>query len=199
MAVVDFQAICEVIGIDALKYVMRRVSESKEDDVAEPYAVVDYEKYSKLHHAIRELYGSASHGILNRIGRLTFRHFVEEQAGEMSAISIALRLMPLRARKIFILKVIAHSLSESNHHETVYLQENNGLLHLIDMNSPACHGISAGEPVCWHTVGFIEEALQWATSREFRVEEISCQAQGMPVCVFAVAKEPNQSLHLAWR
>ncbi len=188
-----------MIGGDALRYVLRRVSEGQEDDIAEPYALVDYQKYSKLHHAIRELYGPASHGILNRIGRLTFRHFVEEQAGQMSAISIALRLMPLRARKIFILKVIAHSLSESNHHETVCLQEDNGRLQLIDMNSPACQGISSSEPVCWHTVGFIEEALRWATSQEFRVEEISCQAQGMPVCVFAIAKEPDQPLHLAWR
>jgi len=199
MAVIDFRAICEVIGNDALRCVLRRVSKGQENDIAEPYAVVEYEKYSKIHQAIRDLYGPASHGILNRIGRLTFRHFVEEQAGQMSAISIALRLMPLRARKIFILKVIAHSLSESNHHETVYLQEDDGLLHLIDMNSPACHGISADEPVCWHTVGFVEEALQWATSQEFRVEEISCQAQGMSVCVFAIAKEPNQPLHLAWR
>jgi len=200
MVVVDFQDISEVIGIDALRYVIHRVClEHEEDDFVEPYAAVENDYYSRLHSAIRDLYGQASHGILNRIGRITFRHFVEEQAGQMSAISIALRLMPLRARKIFILRVIARTLNGGNQQETVYLQEDEGLLNLIDTSSPACHGISADEPICWHTVGFIEEALQWATCREFKVEEVSCQAQGVPVCTFAIAKEPTPLLYLTWR
>jgi len=200
MAVVDIRAISTVIGADALKHVWQQASGGQaEQNITEPYVIVEYDKYSRLHLAIRELYGPASHGILNRIGRLTFRHFLEEQAGQMSAVGIALRLMPLRAREIFILRVIAYSLSESSRQETVCLQEDDGLLNLIDMDSPACYGISSDEPVCWHTVGFIEEALRWATSQEFKVEEVSCQAQGRPVCVFAVASEPNQLLYLNWR
>ena len=197
-AVVDAQAIREVIGVDALRRVLHHVHVEQEGNVVPgPYFVLGYRDYAQIHEAIRDLYGQASHGILNRIGRITLRHFVEAQADQMSAISIALRLMPLQARKIFILRVVARSMSESGHHDTVYLREDEGRLMLIDTNSPACHGVSADAPICWHTIGFIEEALQWATARDFKVEEVSCRAQGDPVCTFAVAREPGVPLHLA--
>lgn len=197
-AVVDAQAIREVMGVDVLRRVLHYVYVEQEGNVVPgPYLVLGYRDYAQIHEAIRDIYGQASHGILNRIGRITFRHFVGEQVDQMSAIGIALRLMPLQARKIFILRVVARTMSESNHHDTAYLREGEGRLMLIDTNSPACHSVSAKAPICWHTIGFIEEALQWATARDFKVEEVSCRAQGNTVCTFAIAREPGVPLHVA--
>ena len=139
-AVVDAQAIREVIGVDALRRVLHHVCVEQGGSVVPgPYFVLGYRDYAQIHETIRDLYGQASHGILNRIGRITLRHFVEAQADQMSAISIALRLMPLQARKIFILRVVARSMSESGRHDTVYLREDEGRLLLVDTDSPACH------------------------------------------------------------
>ena len=196
--IVSAQAIREVIGTDALRRILHHVYvDQGADPSADSDFVLGYHDYAHIHQAIRELYGQASHGILNRIGRITFRHFVEEQVNQMAAISIALRLMPIRARKIFILRVVARSMSGDHHHDTVYLREDEGRLAVIDTNGLACHGITSEEAICWHTVGFLEEALQWATGREFKVEETSCRAKGDPTCTFAVAREPSLPLNLA--
>jgi len=195
---VSAQAVREVIGADALRRILHHVFVGRGGSPG-PSAefVLGYHDYAQIHRGIRELYGQASHGILNRIGRITFRHFVEEQVNQMAAISIALRLMPIRARKIFILRVVARSMSGDNHHDSVFLREDEGRLAVVDTNGLACHGVSSDEPICWHTVGFLEESLQWATGREFKVEETSCRAKGDPTCTFAIAREPSPPLNLA--
>ena len=196
--VVSAQAIREVIGADALRRILHHVYvEQGSNTRPGSDFVLGYHDYAQIHKAIRELYGQACHGILNRIGRITFRHFVEEQVNQMAAIGIALRLMPIRARKIFILRVVARSMSGDYHHDTVYLREDEGRLAVIDTNSIACHGITSDESICWHTVGFLEESLQWATGREFKVEETCCRAKGDPTCTFAIAREPSPPLNLA--
>ena len=195
-ATVSEQAVREVIGADALRRILHHVFVGQGGSPGSEL-VLGYHDYAQIHRGIRELYGQASHGILNRIGRITFRHYVEGQVNQMAAISIALRLMPVRARKIFILRVVARSMSGDNHHDSVFLREDEGRLSVIDTNSLACHGVSADEPICWHTVGFLEESLQWATGREFKVEETSCRAKGDPTCTFAIAREPSPPLNLA--
>jgi predicted hydrocarbon binding protein len=196
--IVDVQAIREALGMRDWQTVLSNAQlELAPDVLSGCYFVLSYQAYARLYTAIRELYGHASHGILNRIGRIAFRHFVETQSEHMAAISIALRLMPLQARKIFILRVVARTLSENNAYQPARLDEDNGQLTLVDPESPACNGVVSDHPICWHTVGFLEEALRWATAQEFRVEEISCRAQGGVVCTFAIAREPNTPLSLA--
>lgn len=196
--IVDVQAIREVLGMGDWQTVLSNADlELAPDALSAFYSVLSHQAYARLYTAIRELYGQASHGILNRIGRIAFRHFVEAQSEHMAAISIALRLMPLQARKIFILRVVARTLSENNAYQPVRMEEDDGRLALIDVESPACNEVVTDHPICWHSVGFLEEALRWATAQEFKVEETSCRAQGDGACTFAVAREPNTPLSLA--
>ena len=196
--VVDVGAIVEVVGLEDLQALLRAARIKRQSaDRSEPYLILSRRAYARLLRAIRQAYGPASRGILNRIGRIAFRHFVEERAEDMAAISIALRLMPLQARKVFILRVVARTLNEQNQRDAVHLEEEKGRLMLVSDECSTCQHITSDEPVCWHSVGFIEEALQWATGQEFRVEETACRAQGHPACHFVVAREPNAQLNLA--
>ena len=128
----------EVIGTDALRRILHHVyvdqGKGHEPGFRLRAGVSRLCPYSPSNP--RGSTGRASHGILNRIGRITFRHFVEEQINQMAAIGIALRLMPIRARKIFILRVVARSMSGDHHHDTVYLREDQGRLAVIRYEQP---------------------------------------------------------------
>jgi predicted hydrocarbon binding protein len=46
------------------------------------------------------------------------------------------------------------------------------------------------KPACFVTVGVLQEAMLWATGKNFKAEEVACISNGASACVYRVPKQP---------
>ena len=145
---------------------------------------------ASINHQVRRLNVPVHHAhlvrMLQRIGRASFRYGVEEQAALMGVAGVALKVMSQRARVKFILTRVAKALMEVNEETCIEVEETPEGFVFVDMFCALCYGRQAEEPVCHLLVGSIDEAVKWATGKEYEVREIECRAMGGDACRFLV-------------
>ncbi len=182
-------AIGQVMGQQGLKVVLREagleryVDELPPDDLEQDVSTVDY---ATLNQAVEEFYGRAGKGMLQRIGRASFRYGVEEQATLMGVAGAAIKLMPQKTRIKFILTQMAKSLMDVNQDTTIEVQETPQGFVFADLTCGVCCCRKAEHPICHLYIGSISEAVKWATGQEYEVREIECRATGAEACRFLV-------------
>ena len=182
-------AIGQVMGERGLKIVLREagleryVDELPPDDLEQDVSTVDY---AALNQAVEEFYGRAGKGMLQRIGRASFRYGVEEQATLMGVAGAAIKLMPQKTRIKFILTQMAKSLMNVNQDTTIEVQETSQGFVFADSTCGVCCCRKAEHPICHLYIGSISEAVKWATGQEYEVREIECRATGAEACCFLV-------------
>jgi predicted hydrocarbon binding protein len=57
---------------------------------------------------------------------------------------------------------------------------------VVDHASPAAQAQTADEPICFVTLGMIQECLYWAVGQVHDVEERACRALGNSQCEFKI-------------
>jgi len=182
-------AIGQVMGQQGLKVVLREagleryVDELPPNDLEQDVSTVDY---AALNQAVEEFYGRAGKGMLQRIGRASFRYGVEEQATLMGVAGAAIKLMPQKTRIKFILTQMAKSLMDVNQDTTIEVQETPQGFVFADFSCGVCCCRKAEHPICHLYIGSISEAVKWATGQEYDVREIECRATGAEACRFLV-------------
>lgn len=182
-------AIGQVMGQRGLKVVLREagleryVDELPPNDLEQDVSTVDY---AALNQAVEEFYGRAGKGMLQRIGRASFRYGVEEQATLMGVAGAAIKLMPQKTRIKFILTQMAKSLMDVNQDTTIEVQETPQGFVFADFTCGVCCCRKAEHPICHLYIGSISEAVKWATGQEYEVREIECRATGAEACRFLV-------------
>ena len=182
-------AIGQVMGQQGLKIVLRQagleryVDELPPDDLEQDVSTVDY---AALNQAVEEFYGRAGKGMLQRIGRASFRYGVEEQATLMGVAGAAMKLMPQKTRIKFILTQMAKSLMDVNQDTHIEIQETPQGFVFADFTCGVCCCRNADHPICHLYIGSISEAVKWATGQEYEVREIECRATGAEACRFLV-------------
>jgi len=182
-------AIGQVMGQQGLKIVLRQagleryVDELPPDDLEQDVSTVDY---AALNQAVEEFYGRAGKGMLQRIGRASFRYGVEEQATLMGVAGAAMKLMPQKTRIKFILTQMAKSLMDVNQDTHIQVQETPQGFVFADFTCGVCCCRNAEHPICHLYIGSISEAVKWATGQEYEVREIECRATGAEACRFLV-------------
>jgi len=182
-------AIGQVMGQQGLKVVLREagleryVDELPPNDLEQDVSTVDY---AALNQAVEEFYGRAGKGMLQRIGRASFRYGVEEQATLMGVAGAAIKLMPQKTRIKFILTQMAKSLMDVNQDTTIEVQETPQGFVFADFTCGVCCCRKAEHPICHLYIGSISEAVKWATGQEYEVREIECRATGVEACRFLV-------------
>jgi bacteriochlorophyll 4-vinyl reductase len=182
-------AIGQVMGERGLKVVLREagleryVDELPPNDLEQDVSTVDY---AALNQAVEEFYGRAGKGMLQRIGRASFRYGVEEQATLMGVAGAAMKLMPQKTRIKFILTQMAKSLMDVNQDTSIEVQETPQGFVFADFTCGVCCCRKAEHPICHLYIGSISEAVKWATGQEYEVREIECRATGAEACRFLV-------------
>ena len=182
-------AIGQVMGERGLKIVLRQagleryVDELPPNDLEQDVSTVDY---AALNQAVEEFYGRAGKGMLQRIGRASFRYGVEEQATLMGVAGAAIKLMPQKTRIKFILTQMAKSLMDVNQDTHIEIQESPQGFVFADFTCGVCCCRKAEHPICHLYIGSISEAVKWATGQEYEVREIECRATGAEACRFLV-------------
>ncbi len=183
-------AIGEVMGERGLRVVLHQADLARYADELPPNDLeqgIPTIEYAALNQAVEEFYGRAGKGMLQRIGRASFRYGVEEQALLMGVAGTALKLMPQKTRIKFILTQMAKSLMDVNDETYIEVLETPTGFVLADFTCGVCCCRQAEHPICHLYVGSISEAVKWATGRDYEVREIECRALGQEACRFLVA------------
>jgi predicted hydrocarbon binding protein len=154
-------------------------------DLADPRAVSRYtsqsaaETYARVQKAMRIYYGRGACGTLVRIGRLLWARLLEAASISERTTAQFIRTLPPALRRKAALELLARFMREKPIGAAV--RTLNVDLMLVDQASASCLGQSEVSPVCYVTLGLIQENLFWATARDHDIEEVSCRAGGVTV------------------
>lgn len=142
------------------------------------------EVYAGLQSAMRTYYGHGARGTLLRIGSKLWERVLNDAALGVRAQSALVRGLPASMRCKPALDLLARVLSYKQGDITAHTLDLDFLF--VDHVSPATLGQKNSMPICYVTQGLIREALYWAVSREFDIEETSCRAVGHNNCEFKI-------------
>ena len=184
-------AIREVMGESGLKVVLRQVGLERYVEQLPPNDTeqgVATTEYAALNQAVEEFYGRAGKGMLQRIGRASFRYGIEEQAALMGVVGTGLKLMPQKTRIKFILSQMAKSLMSVNEVTHIEIQETPEGFVFADSTCGVCCCRKADRPICHLYIGSLSEAVKWAAGQDYEVREIECRALGAEACRFLVVE-----------
>ena len=188
-----FAAMAEVMGDNGLKSVLRmgkleRYIDSVPPNNTEPG--VKFSEYGAAQQAIEDFYGPrGARAILVRIGRALFRYTLEEQPAVLGLAGLALKALPMGARVKLILQKIVGSANDTMNMPS-HLEETDDAYVFVAEDSPSRWRPDRSKPGCYVTIGTYQEALRWATGKNFKIVEMSCMSTGDDACRFHIYKEP---------
>ena len=182
----------EVLGTNGLHAVLR-ASDLERYVAAPPPNDLEHgilaREYAQLNAAIEEFTGRAGKGMLQRIGRSSFRWGIQEQSAVMGLAGIALKALPNRLRKRAVLLAIRKGLMDAVEFGSVDVGEENGVLVFTDYACTICHTRHSETPICHLYKGTLGEAMVYATGkdyRDFEIVETHCRAMGHDYCRFEI-------------
>lgn len=188
-----FAAMAEVMGDNGLKSVLRMgkleryIGNSPPNDTE---LGVKFSEYGAAQQAIEDFYGPrGARAILVRIGRALFRYTLQEQPAVLGLAGLALKALPRGARVKLILQKIVTAANE-NMNMPSHLEETDEAYIFIAKDSPSRWRTARSKPGCYVTIGTYQEALRWATGKNFKIVEVTCLAAGDDACRFRIYKEP---------
>lgn len=152
----------------------------------------DFAYMSALNQALEEMYGPrGGRGLQLRLGRVLFAEGLANFGALVGASDLAFKVLPLNAKLKAGLPAVA-KVFDSLSDQTSYVTDPGGDHYLYNIGRCSmCWERHTEHTVCFIAAGIIEEALRWVSGgRTFRVDEISCIAQGDETCTYAVYKEP---------
>ena len=152
----------------------------------------DFSVVSTLALNLEEKYGvRGGRGFSQRIGRAAFPKFLKSFGALVGAEAIKSQPIPFQSKVRKNLVSIAKIFSEMSD-QLVTLDESEFSYTYTIHRCSNCWGRAQEiRPVCYLQLGFIQEALRWASGgKEFRVHESKCLAMGDNVCEFTIKKAP---------
>jgi len=190
-----FLAVEEVMGEKGMNAMLnaaglqRFIGNYPPDNLADEVPISDYAAVVK---AIEDFYGPrGSKAFLLRIGRATFNYTIEEQPTLIGLAGVALKLFPLPLKVKTTLASCAKGMTETLH-EPCHLEDAGDAYLIIKEECGTCHGRTADKPMCHSTTGALQQALKWATGKEFDIVEIECRATGAATCTWRINKKPRE-------
>lgn len=188
-----FAAMAEVMGDNGLKSVLRMGKLERYIGNFPPNDTelgIKFSEYGAAQQAIEDFYGSrGARAILVRIGRALFRYTLQEQPAVLGLAGLALKALPRGARVKLILQKIVTAAND-NMNMPSHLEENDEAYIFIAKDSPSRWRPARSKPGCYVTIGTYQEALRWATGKNFKIVEVTCLAAGDDTCRFRIYKEP---------
>lgn len=186
-------AMKDVMGDKGVTAILRSVGLTKFVDNLPPNNLdpgVNFSDYTRLNVAIEEFYGRAAKGMLQRIGRVTFKYGLKEnQAAFMAAKTFLLLKKP--AEKLeFILARLARGFTEQANEPTTFQRDTQGDTWMLSIaECAACWQRHDPHCICSVNVGFLEEACAWAVGSSIHVEETNCRGRGDSACEYRITIE----------
>ncbi len=182
-------AIQDVMGTSGLATILRQAGLQRyanslppNDQAPGPHAA----EYAALLQAIENYYGRGARGTLTRIGYAAFGRLVASRQAAASLSRGLWQVLPPASRKLEALRWYARQAATRRGQITVHQDDQH--IQVVDQDSDATFGRERATPLCWVTLGEIQEALKWGTGLEFEAAEMTCRAKGDAVCRFEVGE-----------
>jgi predicted hydrocarbon binding protein len=147
---------------------------------------------SHLQAALESAYGPrAGRGLALRIGRACFKYGLREFGPELGLTDLAFRLLPLQPKLKTGTDAFA-ALFNTYTDQKVRLESDERYIYWLMERCPLCWERQAEGPCCHLAVGFLHEALFWASGgRHFDVEEKQCIAGVDGACTIQIDRIPT--------
>ena len=129
--------------------------------------------------------------ILLRAGRNSLKHFRDTNKALSALAGAAFKLLPTDAKIKLVLSRSAKIAEELLHAPHRTYDDADGFYVEIDA-CPYCAGNQSDHGICYFPIGFYGEALRWATSETYPVDEVECIAAGAPHCRIRIGRQPEQ-------
>jgi predicted hydrocarbon binding protein len=149
-----------------------------------PSPAYQVSEFAALQKSIRDYYGQGARGILNRAGHQVWHTMIREASPVQKVKLLLARLLPIPTRCRVALELLVTTLRLQD--SQITLQKSDKEWILTDTSSISTYGQTAENPICWLTLGEIQEALAWAGRGTCDVEEIACLAAGSETCKFRI-------------
>ncbi|MFQ5575560.1 MAG: hypothetical protein ACE5G8_01085 [Anaerolineae bacterium] len=153
---------------------------------------VPFSLYGKVQQAIEDFYGPrGSRAILIRVGRALFRYSLHEQSALLGFASLALKALPMNARmKLILGKIVDAGTKELS--MPGEMSENNDSFVITRTACPCQFRERDAKmgPCDQVTIGTFQEALKWATGKNFKVTQTKSLNTGDSIDEFLVSKTP---------
>jgi predicted hydrocarbon binding protein len=142
--------------------------------------------------AVEDFYGPrGARAMLIRIGRATFRYSLKEQPAILGLKGLALKALPTGARMKLVLENLTSAANKTVNLKA-HLREEPDAYYYVNEICPCRWRPKHDKPACYTTVGVLQEAMQWATGKNFKVAEVACISNGASACVYRIPKEPME-------
>jgi predicted hydrocarbon binding protein len=146
--------------------------------------------YGAAQQAVEDFYGPrGARAMLIRIGRATFRYTLQEQPAILGLAGLALKALPMGTRMKVVLENITNAANRDVNLKA-HLREEPDAYYYVNEECPCRWRPKHPQPACFVTVGVLQEAMLWATSKNFKVEELACISNGASACVYRIPKQP---------
>lgn len=151
----------------------------------------DFATVARLNQGLFELFGPRGG---RRLALQTGSSFFRCGLGEIGTLAgiteLAKRSLPLQIKLRDGLTAVAHTFSQTSDQTTWLVEQDTQFFYQVDY-CPVCWQRTAERPICFITVGFLQEALRWLSEgQEFRVQQTACRAMGEDSCIFCIDRDP---------
>jgi predicted hydrocarbon binding protein len=140
--------------------------------------------------AVEDFYGPrGARAMLIRIGRATFRYTLQEQPAILGLAGLALKALPVGTRMKKVLDNITKAANDDVNLKA-HLREEPDAYYYVNEMCPCRWRPKHDKPACFVTVGVLQEAMLWATGKNYKVEEVTCISNMASACVYKIPKKP---------
>jgi hypothetical protein len=176
------------LGSDTFSAVLSKAGLPEEWAQAAHFGALDdfrtAQAYSRLQAALRTYYGRGARGILIRIGTKLWHPLLDGASFGLKTQGALVRGFPRVLRRKPALELLARLVGAHAGDMTVHTQDLDLLL--VDHAAPTALAQADDQPICFVTLGLIQECLFWAMGHVHDVEEKTCRALGGTQCEFKI-------------
>ena len=190
-----FEAIEEVMGTNGIKAVLksgglgRFVGNYPPNDTELNAHFADY---GAAEQAVEDFYGPrGARAMLIRIGRATFQYTLKEQPAILGLAGLAIKALPMGMRMKLVLDNITKAANKDVNLKA-HLREEPDAYYYVNEECPCRWRPKHDKPACFATLGVLQEAMAWATGKNFKIDELACMANGASACVYRIPKQPSE-------
>jgi predicted hydrocarbon binding protein len=146
---------------------------------------------SHLQASLESAYGSrAGHGLAVRIGRACLKYALREFGTELGLTELAFRLLPLQAKLTTATEAFAQLFNTCTD-QKIRLEGDQRYIDWIIERCPLCWESRAEGPGCHLAMGFLQEALFWASGgKNFEIAEKQYVTTGNAACIIQIDRIP---------
>ncbi len=196
------QAAEDVAGKSGLAVVLREAKLERFIDNYPPNELkitgqISFADYTNLSTGLLSFFGRAGRSMNLRVGRLSAKKAVEQQAATfgLGTLAAAARVLPFGLQvkaglevQQFGLKKLAQSVGKD---WRMRVEDRGDRFAFIVEDCSLCAGKQADDKICWLWNGVLQESINWLTHKDIEVAEVECRAMGAPACVWEVGKTPK--------